>query len=185
MKSFIPLVLIPTLSLAAGLGPSTALPNGWSYSGCYVESAKARALSLDMYTANSLTGQKCAQYCNSKGYRIAGTEYAKQCFCGNELPAETATSGCDMACRGNAKEACGGRGRLSVYEIAAIAQVSTNPGPSGWHLLGCYTDANKARSLTVAARMPGNTVTVATCTSRCKTMGYSLAGVEYGGECCE
>jgi hypothetical protein len=90
-----------------------------------------------------------------------------------------------MPCRGNVKEACGGRERLSVYEIDAVPQASTNPGPSGWHSLGCYTDSNKARSLTVAARMPGHTVTVAVCTSRCKDMGYSLAGVEYGGECCE
>jgi hypothetical protein len=185
MRSILPLIIVPALSLAADLPPSNALPGGWSYSGCYVDHTESRVLSLDTYTGNGVAGQQCTQYCNSKGYRIAGTEYAKQCLCGNELPSEAATSGCDMPCRGNAKEACGGRERLSVYEIAAVPQVSTNPGPSGWHSLGCYTDSNQARSLTVAARMPGNTVTVTVCTSRCAALGYLLAGVEYGGECCE
>jgi hypothetical protein len=145
----------------------------------------SRALNFDTYTGNRLTGQQCALYCSSKGYRIAGTEYAKQCFYGNDLSSELATSGCDMPCRGDAKEACGGRERLSVYEIDVIPQVSTNPGPSRWQLLGCYSDSNSARSLTVAARMPGNTVMVAVCTSRCKALGCPLAGVEYGGECCK
>jgi hypothetical protein len=184
MRSFLTLIVVPALSLATGPPPAKALPSGWSYSGCYADYTKSRVLSLDTYTSNGVTGQQCILYCNSKGYRIAGTEYAKQCFCGNALPSEVAASGCDMPCRGNAKEACGGRERLSVYEIAAVPQVTTNPGPSGWHSLGCYTDSNKARSLTVAARMPGNTVTVEVCTSRCGTLGYSLAGVEYGGECC-
>lgn len=28
-------------------------------------------------------------------------------------------------------------------------------------------------------------MTVAACTSGCKALGYTFAGVEYGGECCE
>jgi hypothetical protein len=57
-------------------------------------------------------------------------------------------------------------------------------GPLGWNSLGCYNDS-AARTLTYGAATPGGggALTVALCTSTCKSLYYILAGVEYGGEC--
>jgi hypothetical protein len=37
----------------------------------------------------------------------------------------------------------------------------------------------------VATTGGGNALTIALCTSACKTAGYVLAGAEYSGECCK
>jgi hypothetical protein len=44
---------------------------------------------------------------------------------------------CNMPCAGNATEACGGPYLLNVF-YSGQALPSTNPGPAGWNLLGCY-----------------------------------------------
>jgi len=59
----------------------------------------------------------CIAYCDAKGFSMAGTEYAGQCFCGNELVNSSLLSECvcDMKCEGDATQTCGGGLALSVY----------------------------------------------------------------------
>jgi hypothetical protein len=112
------------------------------------------------------------------------------CFsdCGNALAsvATLAADGdCNMACSGNATEVCGGSNRISVYGNGGTPPPGpfTNPGPPGWSLVGCYSDKDVSRALPNAGAAPGGgaAMTVSLCTTACT--GYTLAGVEYGGEC--
>ena len=60
------------------------------------------------------------------------------------------------------------------------AEVVTNPGPPGWTSRGCYTD-QAPRTLTTGMAVPGgpSAMTVALCTTACKSRNFLYAGLEY------
>ena len=64
---------------------------------------------------------------------------------------------------------------------------STMPGTTGWTFLGCYTDNVSGRTLMNGLQVPGGAgaMTVELCEATCKSAGYTLAGLEYSGECCK
>lgn len=112
--------------------------------------------------------------------------------CGNTFNggSKAATDGCNMACSGNSTEVCGGPNRLTVFTSgnaggSSSSGPSVNPGPAGWGSLGCYTDSTGARTLTTGVAVTGgaSAMTVALCTSACKSNGFKYAGVEYASEC--
>jgi hypothetical protein len=164
------------------LPPASSLPNGWTSAGCFLDSVSSRALSSASYADSSgMTAQSCIAFCSSNGYPVAGTEYARECWCGPSLPSQAASDGCNMACTGDATQGCGGPNRLTVYSNPSSGAI-TNPGPTGWTSLGCYTDNVSSRSLAVRVNTP-DALTVSECTSTCGAQGFSFAGVEYAGEC--
>ena len=168
------------------LTPASDLPGSWSYYGCYSDSVSARVLSGASYSDDSaMTDESCVNYCNSKGYSFAGVEYAQECYCGYGL-ASSSTSyagDCTMACTGDSTEPCGAGDRLSVFTNGGKGP-QTNPGPAGWSSMGCYSDSVSSRSLSNGvAHDQSAQMTVELCTSACQSAGYSLAGVEYAGEC--
>lgn len=57
--------------------------------------------------------------------------------------------------------------------------------PTGWVLLGCYTDNVSGRALPDGIPAPGGptNMTVQNCQAGCQALGYTLAGVEYADEC--
>jgi len=59
----------------------------------------------------------------------------------------------------------------------------TSTPPIGWSRLGCFTDSTSSRALRngFSASVPTNSQT--SCLTTCATMGYGLAGVEFGVEC--
>jgi len=57
--------------------------------------------------------------CYSSGFELAGTQYGKECFCGDTHPTDdllTDASNCNRPCSGNPEENCGGFLAMSVYE---------------------------------------------------------------------
>ena len=91
---------------------------------------------------------------------------------------------CNMPCAGNSSEVCGGPNGLTVF-YNGLGGIQTNPGPTGWGSLGCYTDSTGGRTLTTGMAVQGgaSAMTVALCTSACKQNGFTYAGVEYANEC--
>ncbi|KAG7009839.1 WSC domain-containing protein [Physcia stellaris] len=71
--------------------PSTATIPGWGYQGCYTDSGSARTLAGKVVYNSAMTNELCAAGC--KGFKYFGTEYASQCYCGNDLPGTTAKVG--------------------------------------------------------------------------------------------
>ncbi len=89
-----------------------------SYLGCYI--GELPYLFGQYLDVNGKTN--CVQACFNDGYQYAGTKNSTECWCGNNTGnhgVDTYTNGCNMPCRGNAGEMCGGLGHSSVYAIAA------------------------------------------------------------------
>ncbi|KAF2761337.1 WSC-domain-containing protein [Pseudovirgaria hyperparasitica] len=172
---------------ARDLTPASKLPGNWTYQGCYSDSTGSRTLSNGGYNSgNQMTGEVCISYCSQNGFIYAGTEYAGECYCGARLSStatESPDSDCNMACNGDAAQACGGPGRLTVYwnGQSPAADPIVNPGPAGWKSLGCYEDGG-SRTLSQGVAVQGD-LTVAKCTAACKAGKYKYAGVEYSYEC--
>lgn len=134
-----------------------------------------------------MTIEACVNFCFSKGFEFAGTEYSVECYCGSSLAtaaALVADSDCSMACSGNSGEPCGGGNRLTLFHTTAITGPQVNPGVNDYSYLGCYAEGTTGRALTHGAGVPAAEMTVAKCTAACHAANFILAGVEYGGECC-
>ncbi|KAF2867866.1 WSC domain-containing protein [Massariosphaeria phaeospora] len=183
-NSIISITLFAASTLAIVIpSPAFNLPTGWEYSGCYTDSTQRRELNSDFYFdmgSKAMNAETCIPFCESRGFAVAGTEYSGECFCGPKIPLQMGTTGCYMPCAGDAMQVCGGPDRLTIY-----TSITTNPGPAGWVSKGCYTDNVSVRALTALEQVPGGSeqLTVAACTSTCGALGYTLAGVEYAGEC--
>ncbi|KAH8845185.1 hypothetical protein MCOR07_011086 [Pyricularia oryzae] len=91
---------------------------GWAAAGCYRDT-RDRVLRGDQRpTLGPMTNSKCVEHCSSKGFSIAGTQYASECYCGNEIAGtakKIADTDCSMACEGDDADKCGGDWALSVF----------------------------------------------------------------------
>ena len=179
----------------SGPAPDTAnLPSGWAYDGCYVDGAQGRILSVQQPDSDSLTIESCINTCTTNGYSVAGLEYSKQCFCGNKVinggvqaSDSVASSQCHMPCSGNATESCGGPGLMELYsqgslQTQAAAAVQTDGLPDTWSYQGCIADQVGQRTLPVEQDFP-STNSATTCLNYCNNGGYTVAGLEYSGQC--
>ncbi|KAF7887425.1 hypothetical protein EAF00_009719 [Botryotinia globosa] len=114
----------------------------FAYMGCgYDTPGQPRTLQGDsLQDITGMTIEKCIDYCNSKGFSIAGLEYSTQCFCDNKMlagrdPVQGLIGGCTMPCSGNDKQICGDAGLLSLYKKCpnsnncANIQYPFNTGP--------------------------------------------------------
>lgn len=171
---------------------SPSAPAGWEVKGCYTDNSNSRTL-YSLSTANdNMTTELCVGYCSSNGYPFAGTEYGRECYCGNNIAVSgslTTSTNCNFPCAGNSSEICGAGDLLNIYHnlsnIATDAPPATNAGPLGWGFLGCYTDNVVNRTLSYGATTLGGpaNMTVANCVAECKRQNYQYAGVEYAQEC--
>ncbi|OBT82398.1 hypothetical protein VE02_09582 [Pseudogymnoascus sp. 03VT05] len=156
-------------------------PTGWASIGCYYDNSTARSLTNPRYndlTRNIMTPKMCQDTCASEGYTLAGIENGGQCFCDNEVrngghPATDNVNRCYTPCTGDPTQACGGPDRLNVYQS------------SHWVPIGCYTDVATARSLSKALYNDATrwSMTTRLCQATCSQADYTLAGIEYGGQC--
>ncbi|ELU43602.1 copper radical oxidase [Rhizoctonia solani AG-1 IA] len=179
--------IIPTNSLLGRAPP--VLPSGWTYKSCVREPSSGRTLTGYSFTSSSMTVDLCVSACATRGYSLAGAEYANECYCGNSF-AGAATGGgsvppeseCNMACAGDASQTCGAGNRLSVYANSQIT-----PGapalPPGWSSTSkCITEASTGRALT-GNSFTSKGLTLDQCVDVCDQTGFQYAGAEYGAEC--
>lgn len=155
----------------------------WQPYGCYTDNVAARTLSGAELVSESMTTATCQAFCFSKGYKYAGTEWSRECFCDNEFRngGVRTNEGCVMKCTGAADEVCGGDIHLTVYENTG----SLSPPPLNyvdWESKGCYTDSVANRALPNQVYIDGD-MTADKCMSKCFSLGYPLAGVEFAREC--
>lgn len=123
------------------------------------------------------------------GYKYSGTEYANECFCGNYLPTNNATSSdCNMPCKGDSTQTCGAGNRISVVVDSAYSQTFfARQSYNNWSLMGCYSDSTAQRSLangiSLSAFGGSNNATIANCMQACQARGFAYCGEEYYSEC--
>jgi hypothetical protein len=182
---------------------------GYSFMSCMTEANGMRALSQNGYADDKMTLESCATFC--AGYTYWGTEYARECYCGNTLNAGSVAApatDCNFPCAGNGGELCGAGNRLSVYTSNAGALSSSSvPGsvgstsavpppastssadptptglPAGWTYQGCWNEGTTGRALTSYQFPDSQTLTVQGCAQSCLQMGYNISGVEYSSQC--
>lgn len=73
-----------------------------------------------------------------------------ECFCGNSLPSKHSHD-CDMACKGNRDETCGGSNAITVYVRDGV-----DAGGGETEHLGCYRDDGTNRIMKMASTESGS-----------------------------
>ncbi|KAF2721938.1 WSC-domain-containing protein [Polychaeton citri CBS 116435] len=94
----------------------------WAYAGCAADNIGGRTFPAEMTWSFDMTVEYCVKHCKSKGYSLAGLEYADQCYCDNEYhgtntaPNATILGNCWQPCAGDSSQICGGSAAMSVYK---------------------------------------------------------------------
>ncbi|WVQ70425.1 uncharacterized protein L199_008652 [Kwoniella botswanensis] len=185
-------------STSASSAPSVSasawvVPTGWAASSCVAEGTSGRALSWTSFSSSSMTIEKCLAYCDNYNMPLAGLEYSGECYCGSVLANGASLSSksiCNMPCNGDSARTCGGSGALSLYvstksNAASLSADYTSTSvslPNGWSSMGCFKEGTTGRALD-GWSYSTPALNTATCINYCKNKGYSMAGLEYGGEC--
>ncbi|KAI0100419.1 WSC domain-containing protein [Nemania sp. FL0031] len=123
----------------------------YSYAGCWNESAGLPGTSglrslagISEALPGAMTVAKCLQFCaygdkEHGAYLLAGLEYARECWCGDEINAFSVPlpdSACDFGCDGANNTACGGSLKLSVYN--ATHGVPAKNAAAEWRRRGAW-----------------------------------------------
>jgi hypothetical protein len=90
---------------------------GWTDLGCWKEGVGERALQGTSLVRANMTMGSCVGFCEAAGYRVAGTEYGSECYCGNDFAPSVVKAqekDCVVLCGGGGG-VCGAGSRLSVY----------------------------------------------------------------------
>jgi hypothetical protein len=175
-------------STSASCGAVYAPPPAgqYVYNSCMTESSISRTLNLATTVNATMTPEFCALFCSSRGYPIMGVEYSDECYCGTYPTGDSTTapqSDCNMTCAGDSSQICGGRSRLNVYTLQNYTHPTIPRTADGYIYAGCYTDITSTRALGLASSVDYTSMTVEKCGNFCKSGGYLMFGIEYGGEC--
>lgn len=112
--------------------------SGFAFVGCAPEEGPAgdglgRTLDGTLYATDLLTNEACVAHCASLGFSYAGSEYSRECWCGNSYPPTrqpgttlASLAGCNMRCGGDAGQFCGGAGWLSLYAACVEGEPCEN-----------------------------------------------------------
>ncbi|KAF3359403.1 putative fungistatic metabolite like protein [Verticillium longisporum] len=102
------------------------------YRGCAPDaSGKSRTLNGTDVSSDNMTVARCVEYCDERGFKYAGVEYRRECFCGNFVdhdrePKKGILGVCELPCTGDNNEVCGGYGGISLYEKCSAGAACEN-----------------------------------------------------------
>ncbi|AEO60823.1 carbohydrate-binding WSC domain protein [Thermothelomyces thermophilus ATCC 42464] len=113
---------------------------GFRFVGCapeerWTDDGAFRTLPDATESSDDMTNQRCVAFCAERGFRYAGTEWRRECWCGDEVaptrrPATTLESlaRCDdgYLCTGDPAQNCGGDAWLSLYERCEEGEACEN-----------------------------------------------------------
>ncbi|KAK4650251.1 hypothetical protein QC762_705760 [Podospora pseudocomata] len=108
----------PTQSAKSG-----AEISGFKAAGCYKDQSDRVISGKILPNIGQVSNTACVEYCSSKGFSVAGTEYGGECYCGNSLNIveKLDDSKCNMTCKGDASQKCGGDWALTVFTKGGAA----------------------------------------------------------------
>lgn len=99
---------------------------GFAYKSCWADNVNGRVLTGKELRSDTMTVETCAAHC--QGFKYFGLEYARECYCGNELGgAAAAEDQCSNLCMGNGEQWCGAPDRLNVYAAAPVPSGTNGP----------------------------------------------------------
>ncbi|XP_044541391.1 WSC domain-containing protein 2 [Gracilinanus agilis] len=124
------------------------------YVGCYLDNPSRRALrGLSFFDYKKMTVFRCQDSCAERGYLYAGLEFGAECFCGHKIQGANASQAeCNMECKGEKNNICGGVNRLSIYRLELAQESARRYGSAIFR--GCFhRPDNLSLALPVTATM--------------------------------
>ncbi|XP_070689847.1 sialate:O-sulfotransferase 2 [Pempheris klunzingeri] len=108
------------------------------YIGCYIDDTQKRALrGVSFFDYKKMTVFRCQDNCAERGYMFAGLEFGAECYCGHKIQApNTSESECNMDCKGEKSNMCGGANRLSIYRLELSQESARRYGSAIFK--GCF-----------------------------------------------
>ncbi|KAL7417095.1 hypothetical protein BDY24DRAFT_411854 [Mrakia frigida] len=190
-------------SASANANAAPVLASGWALASTSLiaEGTNGRALISDYYSDPSMTPLICSNFCSSKGYPLAGTEYYQECYCGSVLSNGASLSGVSTSdrtpCSGGSS-ACGGFSALSLYydttklssSLVPLAGSGSGTGTTTPSLPSPYVVASSSlvaegtsgRALTGDSTESAS-MTPAICGAYCTSKGFAISATEYSTQC--
>ena len=149
-------------------GPSIAPPSSeleYNYLGCYNDSQSGRAIPTQLQNVSN--PQECQELAISKNSALYGVQDGGQCFIGNDI---------NQAIQYGQAANCptmGGSWTNQLYSTVPI------PKPT-YNYVGCYNDSPSGRAI---ANEMNNVTSVYNCEQLAKENGYTVYGLQDGGQC--
>ncbi|XP_029018116.1 WSC domain-containing protein 2 isoform X1 [Betta splendens] len=144
------------------------------YIGCYVDNTQKRALrGVSFFDYKKMTVFRCQDNCAERGYMYAGLEFGAECYCGHKVQAPNASeSECNMECKGERSNLCGGANRLSIYRLELSQESARRYGSAIFK--GCF---RRPDNVTVALPFSAvvQNMSVDKCVDMCTERDKSLA----------
>uniref|UniRef100_A0A8C9MXA6 WSC domain containing 2 n=1 Tax=Serinus canaria TaxID=9135 RepID=A0A8C9MXA6_SERCA len=108
------------------------------YIGCYEDNTRQRTLrGMSFFDYKKMTVFRCQDNCAERGYLYAGLEFGAECYCGHKIQASNASeSECNMECKGERSNTCGGINRLSIYRLELAQESARRYGSAIFR--GCF-----------------------------------------------
>ncbi|NXX74346.1 WSCD2 protein, partial [Urocolius indicus] len=146
------------------------------YIGCYVDNTRRRTLrGVSFFDYKKMTVFRCQDNCAERGYLYAGLEFGAECYCGHKIQAANASeSECNMECKGERSNTCGGINRLSIYRLELAQESARRYGSAIFR--GCFhRPDNLSLALPVSQPMPN--MSVDKCVDFCTEKEYPLSAL--------
>uniref|UniRef100_A0A8C1MIM3 WSC domain containing 2 n=1 Tax=Cyprinus carpio TaxID=7962 RepID=A0A8C1MIM3_CYPCA len=156
-------------------------PQKAKYIGCYVDDTQKRALrGVSFFDYKKMTVFRCQDSCAERGYLYAGLEFGAECYCGHKIQAPNVSeTECNMECKGEKSNLCGGPNRLSIYRLELSQESARRYGSAIFK--GCFKRPYNV-TLALPASAVINNMSVDKCVDMCTEKEFSLAAL--AGEKC-
>ncbi|XP_072520960.1 sialate:O-sulfotransferase 2 [Salminus brasiliensis] len=151
------------------------------YIGCYVDDTHKRALrGVSFFDYKKMTVFRCQDNCAERGYMYAGLEFGAECYCGHKIQAANVSdSECNMECKGEKSNLCGGANRLSIYRLELSQESARRYGSAIFK--GCFRRPDNV-TLALPVGSVIQNMSVDKCVDMCTEKEFSLA-VLAGDKC--
>uniref|UniRef100_A0A8C0ULA4 WSC domain containing 2 n=1 Tax=Cyanistes caeruleus TaxID=156563 RepID=A0A8C0ULA4_CYACU len=146
------------------------------YIGCYEDNTRQRTLrGMSFFDYKKMTVFRCQDNCAERGYLYAGLEFGAECYCGHKIQAPNASeSECNMECKGERSNTCGGINRLSVYRLELAQESARRYGSAIFR--GCFRRPENVSIALPASQLMLN-MSVDKCVDFCTEKEFPLAAL--------
>ncbi|NWY73828.1 WSCD2 protein, partial [Erithacus rubecula] len=146
------------------------------YIGCYEDNTRQRTLrGMSFFDYKKMTVFRCQDNCAERGYLYAGLEFGAECYCGHKIQAPNASeSECNMECKGERSNTCGGVNRLSVYRLELAQESARRYGSAIFR--GCFRRPENVSIALPASQLMLN-MSVDKCVDFCTEKEFPLAAL--------
>ncbi|NXF48192.1 WSCD2 protein, partial [Oceanites oceanicus] len=146
------------------------------YIGCYVDNTRRRTLrGVSFFDYKKMTVFRCQDNCAERGYLYAGLEFGAECYCGHKVQAPNASeSECNMECKGERSNTCGGVNRLSIYRLELAQESARRYGSAIFR--GCFRQPDNISIALPVSQLMLN-MSVDKCVDFCTEKEYPLSAL--------